>query len=196
MKEMKSEKENFILRINFNGKRISLKENQAKHFVKLGIESEKNEKAYEIFNFLAKRDGKTLLDFAKDLKEYKDTSLKQKYLEKVGEDEELANLLFESKNSLVNVNLLTDDGFEKVKENFPHIKQIEDLPSEVLVLSETADISLFDAYLRYIFSQQQKINNQRLVENQNKSNSTGSLKDNQTDYGFAIFNAMIKGINK
>ncbi|MBQ7129217.1 MAG: hypothetical protein IJO19_04450 [Clostridia bacterium] len=193
---MKTDKENFILRINFNGKRISLKENQAKHFVKLGINSEKNENAYGILEFLAKREGKTLEEFAKDLKEQSDKTLKNKYLEKVGEDEELANMLFETENQKVNLPVKSKDDFETVKEKFPQFKTPEDLPSEVVILSETNNITLFDAYLRYIFSQQEKIKQQKQAENQNKQNSAGSLKDNQTDYGFAIFNAMIKGINR
>ncbi len=196
MKEMNSQKENLILKIEVGGKKISLKENQLKHFAKLGIEAEKNKNAYKIFEFLAKRDGKTLENFAKDLKENSDKSLKTEFLEKVGEDEELANLLFESKNQKANFEIKIENDFEKVKENFPQFKSEEDLPSEVLILSQTANISLFDAYLRYNFLQQQKIKKQKLAENQNKQNSTGSLKDNQTDYGFAIFNAMIKGINK
>lgn len=188
--------ENFIFKINLDGKKISLKEKKAKYLLNLGINAEKHKNAYDIFKFLAEREGKTLEEFALKQKEKADLNLRAELSKKVNEDEELIEKLMSLENEKSKIKLKSDNGFSKVKKHFEEYRSINDLPDEVILCAETDNITLYDALLRYNFSQQQKIKEQIEAENKNKKHSAGSLKDNQTDYGFAVFSAMLKGTRK
>lgn len=193
---METENKNFILKITLNGKKISLKENKAKQLIKLGIKAEKYKNAYDIFAFLAEREGITLDEFALNLKEKADNSLREKFSEKLNGDEELIEKLIAFENEKAKTRPKCDNGFSSIQKYFSEYKSAEDLPDEVILIAETDNISLYDALLRYNFSQQQKIKEQLEAENKNKKHSAGSLKDTQTDYGFAVFSAMLKGTRK
>lgn len=193
---IETEDKNFILRINLNGKKINLKEKKAKYLINLGIKAEKHKNAYDIFKFLAEREGVTLEKFALNLKEKADSNLRAEFSQKVNCDEELVEKLMAFENEKAKTKPKKDDGFSTVKKQFPEYNSIEDLPDEVILCAETDNISLYDSLLRYNFSQQQKIKEQLESENKNKNHSAGSLKDSQTDYGFAVFSALLKGTRK
>ena len=186
-----------IIRINFGGKRLSFTQTGAKRFIKLGLKAEKYESVLSDLEFLAKRDNLSLDEFVKALKSHKDELFKSSILEKVNGDEELAQKLISYENSLIeNGRVEKSDELSEIREHFDEYKTYDDIPDEAIILSETKNISLFDAILRYLFFQSKQIEKEHQNREKNKQGAVGSLKTNEADYGLSYISAMMKAINK
>ena len=89
-----------------------------------------------------------------------------------------------------------EDQFSELSNSLPEYKKLEDVPKEVLDLSENEKISLFDAMLRYRFSEEQKIKAEKQTQKQNAESSAGSLKSSDLGYAENVYSALIRGIRK
>ena len=184
----------FVLNVSFGGKTISLSSSQAKKYALLGLEAEKHSEAIEILKNLAKSEGISPNEFMNKLKTERYNALKNSYLEKLGGDEALAEKLMQLEN-FVEPKTATKKAIDKITGNFAEYKSIDDLPDEVVLISELKGISLFDALLRYKFYERKKAEKEQQNRQKNFQNSVGSLKTNDVDYGLSYINAMLKGIN-
>lgn len=186
----------FVLDINFAGRKISLDKALAKKYALLGLKAEKYSLSLEILKLLAAREKKSPEEFMQDLKKEKDDALKSSLLEKVGGDEDLAEKLFNLENDSAGKFKTKKKGdFEEINEYFSNYKTADDLPDEVLILSELKGISLFDSLLRYKLLQHQKAEKEQKNREKNMQKGVGSLQTNDTDYGFSYISAMLRGIN-
>lgn len=186
-----------IIRINFGGKRLTLTNEKAKKFIKLGLKAEKYDSVLKDLEFLAKREKLSLDEFVKAIKSQKDELLSSSILEKVNGDEELAQKLIDYENSLAESDPQEkSDELAEVLEHFSEYKSYDDIPDEAIILSETKNISLFDALLRYLFFQSKLIEKEHQNREKNKQGAVGSLKTNEADYGLSYISAMMKAINK
>ena len=86
--------------------------------------------------------------------------------------------------------------FSEVEQAFPEYKTLEDVPAEVVALCEEKCISLFDAVLRYKFSEEQKIKAEQQKQKENTQSSAGSLKSSDMGYAENVYSALIRGIRK
>ncbi len=89
-----------------------------------------------------------------------------------------------------------EEQLKELSNSFPEYKTLEDVPKEVLDLSENEKISLFDAMLRYRFSEEQKINAEKQTQKQNTQSSAGSLKSSDMGYAENVYSALVRGIRK
>lgn len=186
-----------IIKINFGGKRLGFTYEKAKKFIKLGLKAEKYDSVLNDLEFLAKREKMTLDEFVKSLKSQKDELLTSSILEKVNGDEELAQKLISFENSLAKSDIENSkDELAEIHEHFDEYKSYDDIPDEAIILSETKNISLFDAILRYLFFQSKQIEKEHKNREKNKQGAVGSLKTNEADYGLSYISAMMKAINK
>lgn len=89
-----------------------------------------------------------------------------------------------------------EEQFSELERAFPEYKSLDDVPEEVINTSEGENISLFDAMLRYRFSQEQKIKAEQEKQKQNIQSSAGSLKSSDIGYAENIYSALVRGIRK
>lgn len=186
-----TEQKEFIVKIG--SKTIKFDEKQAKKYIRLGVEAEKYESVLSDLKVLSKRENLSVEEFVKSLKLKCDETLKTRLLEKVGGDEELAQKLM--KLELEEKPESEKDDFKQISEYFNEYKSYEDIPADALILSETKNISLFDAILRYLFFEAKKQEKEHENRQKNKQRAVGSLKTNEADYGLSYISAMLKAIN-
>lgn len=86
--------------------------------------------------------------------------------------------------------------FDILKQNFPEIQSADDIPKEAESISKKENIPIFDAYLRYLFFQNKRIEEEQKNREKNSMNTVGSLKSADADYGMSYINAMVKAIRK
>lgn len=189
---MEQTDKNFALKVKFGGKEISLSPTLAKKYSLAGLEAEKYQDAIDILKKLALKDGISPNEFMENLLLDRRNALKNSYLEKLNGDEVLAEKLMQLDNE---IKPKAKNKFEKISKIFSEYKTVKDLPDEVVLISELNNISLFDALLRYKFSELKKAENEELNRQKNYKSSVGSLKTNNVDYGYSYINALLKGIN-
>ena len=91
-------------------------------------------------------------------------------------------------------NKTDDSDFDVLKRNFPEFQSMEDVPKEAAQISEKENIPIFDAYLRYLFYQNKRIEEEQKNREKNSMKTVGSLKSADNDYGMSYINAMLKAI--
>ena len=185
--------EKSVFKVEIGKKTIKFDEAQAKKYIKLGLKAEKYQSVLEDLQVLSKRENLPVDEFVKSIKSQKEETLKQELLEKVNGDEKLVEQLMRLQDETTSNK--TKDDFELVSKHFKEFKTCEDIPTEALILSETKNISLFDAILRYLFFQSKQIEKEQKNRQKNKMRAVGSLKTNEVDYGLSYSSAMLKAIN-
>ncbi len=83
-----------------------------------------------------------------------------------------------------------------LKKYFPEYDSYENIPKEAKDISEKENIPIFDAYLRYRFFQDKKVEEEKKNREKNSEGAVGSLKTHDSDYGLSYINAMLKAIRK
>ena len=84
-------------------------------------------------------------------------------------------------------------GIEELRENFPEIKNTEDIPGSVLNAVKERGANLLDAYLRYRLSEDRQANEAKQKQQQNRETSVGS-KRRSNDTLNQINDEFIKGL--
>ncbi len=183
--------EKLELKVKIGEKTIKFDETKAKKFIKLGVKAEKYQSVLKDLEVLSKRENLSVDEFVRLIKAEKEGALKQRFLEKVNGDEELAQKLMD----LETEKTVEKDEFSIISEYFKEYKTYDDIPTDAIILSETKSISLFDAILRYLFFQSKLIEKEQENRRKNKTRAVGSLKTNEADYGLSYISAMLKAIN-
>lgn len=189
-----------ILPVKFNRKTYELNYDDAIKFAQMGMKYE-NMLPYVLrLKSIAKRDGFELKEFIDNICNEKDAVLKSELMQKVNNDEQLAEILF--KNICGDVDFSVDEGedspdiesdFLQIKDEFDMFKSVSDLPDEIKNTYFNEQISLYDAVLRYLYNEQKLKNKER--KNRNQNGNANYLPKIANDYNddSAVF-AMIKGI--
>ncbi len=186
-----TEKEKFKVKIGLQT--IGFDESQVEEYIKLGMKAEKHKSVFCTLQGLADRENLSVQEFVEKIKLQKDEALKSQLLEKVSGDEELAQKLFEMENQTKTQEKKTET--DLIFENFKEIKSLDDIPDEAKILSETKNISLFDALLRCLFFQSKQIEKEQKNREKNKQRAVGSLKTTGAECGLSYISAMLKAIN-
>lgn len=91
-------------------------------------------------------------------------------------------------------NVLSEvSGIEELKENFPEIKNTEDIPESVLMAVKERGGNLLDAYLRYRLSEERQANEAKQKQQQNREISVGSQRSSNDTLN-QINDEFIKGL--
>lgn len=144
--------ENLIpIKFNKEVKKISLEE--AATLAQKGMKYDIICKDYEALKALAAEDGKSVAEYLEGLKNARRESRRNELLQKCGGDTDLAEHFLNLEQA---VKKEAENDFNEIKEYFPAIKEIEQLPEEVVESSRLKGSSLLDEYLRYLLREKQK----------------------------------------
>ncbi len=164
-----------VIPIKFNKETIKLSFEEAQTLVQKGMKFDMIAADFEILKKLAKSKGKNVSEFILDLSaEYKEKRLAE-LCEKCGGDRDFAQHIIELESDCGE----ETRGFGELKENFPQIKTLEDLPESVIAAANIKGSLLLDEYLRYLHKEQTTL--KESIKKQTKVNESviGPFKSNK-----------------
>lgn len=167
-------KSDTLIPIKFNKevKKISLEE--AATLAQKGMKYDIISKDYETLKAIAAEDGKSVAEYLESLKNARRENRKNELLEKCGGDTDLAEHFLNLEQA---VKREAENDFNEVKKYFPDIKDMEQLPEEVLESSRLKGSSLLDEYLRYLLSEKVKQKAAEAETERADKKSMGSLQN-------------------
>lgn len=165
----KSESEIFIP-VKYNKQTVNLNLEKAQELAQKGMKFDAISRDYETLKELALAENKSVSEFVEEIKCKNFDKKKSELLEKCGGDEGFAEHIL----MLENKPYEDAKGIDEVKENFPEIKSIEDLPESVVENAKLKGTLLLDEYLRYRHSQDIAVKKSLLKQQQAVKSSTGS----------------------
>ena len=151
----------FLLPVKFNKQVLNLNLEKAQELAQKGMKFDLIAKDYEALKNLAKADNLSVGEYLMALERQKSNDRQNEILGKCGDDTEFAQYVLQLEKGK------TDEvkGFSELKENFPQIKGVEDLPESVVEAAKMKGTLLLDEYLRYLHTQdalmKKSIKNQR-----------------------------------
>ncbi len=156
--------------VKYNKQVFNLDICKAQELAQKGMKYEVISKDYDTLKEIASSEGKSVGEFLEQIKADKTALRENEILSKCGGDKDFAEhiiMLENAKNDRYK--------FSEVRENFPKIKSLEDLPQSVVESSKLKGTFLLDEYLRYLHKQQLAI--KQSVKNQldAEQSATGSL---------------------
>ncbi len=151
--------------VKFNKQVLNLELEKAQELAQKGMKFDLISKDYDALKKLAQAENKSVSDFLAALYSQKQTEHQNEILEKCGGDREFAEHILK----LEEADTEEIKGFLELKDNFPQIKDLEDLPESVVEAAKIKGTLLLDEYLRYLHCQdmaiKSSIKNQRDASN-------------------------------
>lgn len=185
-----TEKNGLKICVKFNKEMRELSMDEASALAQKGLKYDTVKDELERLKKIAASSGKNITDFITEMENQKKNAHKNDLLESCSGNEELVNRIIELEGNSVNDEIL---GFSELRNEFPNIKEISDVPSEVLEEIEIKGGNLFDAYLRYLHKQTRQATRYMEQKNKTEQSSVGS----QLGHGSTVSNAneeFIKGL--
>ena len=148
-----TEEKELLIPIKFNKevKNISLEE--ARALAQKGMKYDIIYKDYETLKELASEEGKSVAEYLESLKNARIESRRNELLAKCGGDTDMAEHFLKLEMAVKNE---TENDLNELREYFPAIKDIEQLPEEVVESSRLKGSSLLDDFLRYNLRENRK----------------------------------------
>ena len=157
--------------VKFNKQIINLDLQKAQELAQKGMKFDVISDDYTALKELAASDGKSVSEYISALKEHKMADYKNQILEKCGGNEELAEQILKlEKGDKEEVN-----GFSELKNSFPSITALEDLPESVVEAAKLKGTLLLDEYLRYLHLQDIAAKSSMKQQKEAKMSALGSL---------------------
>lgn len=185
-----TEKNDLKICVKFNKEMRELSMDEASALAQKGLKYDTVKDELERLKKIAASSGKNITDFITEMENQKKNAHKNDLLESCSGNEELVNRIIELEGNSVNDEIL---GFSELRNEFPNIKEIADVPGEVLEEIEIKGGNLFDAYLRYLHKQTRQATRYMEQKNKTEQSSVGS----QLGHGSTVSNAneeFIKGL--
>ncbi len=154
---------NIVIPVKFNKEIKELTLEEATLLAQKGMKLDLIAKELELLKNLSGQEGKSVPQFLQQLQLEKNEKLRESLMEKCSGDQELVEkiILLEHKApSQVS-------GFDEVKQYFPNIKSLEDLPEAVVEAAKLKGTFLLDEYLRYLLAQKKR--QEKSIKNQEKT---------------------------
>ncbi len=148
-KPMPNAENQIFIPVKFNKQVLNLDLEKAQELAQKGMKFDLIAKDYQALKDLAKEDGKSVGEYIGELISLKKAKRQSEILEKCGGDKEFAEHILKLKEG----NFEEDNGFLELKESFPNIKTLEDLPQSVVEAANLKGSLLLDEYLRYLHNQ-------------------------------------------
>lgn len=136
--------EEIFVPVKYNKEIKKLGLEDAARLAQKGLKFEAVAADYQNLKRIAARSGKSVSEFLCALEKDSRENRKKELLEKCGGNEEMADYILKLEKEPEN-----NMGFEELKEQFPDIKEISDLPRSVVENAEMKGTLLLDEYLRY-----------------------------------------------
>lgn len=163
--------ESIKIPIKFNKEIRQLDISEATTLAQKGMKFDLISDDYERLRHLAQKSGNSVSDFITKLQS-RETELRRKeILEECGGNEKIAERLMRAEEIP-----LATDGFEEVKAYFPQIKQISDLPQEVVEKATLTGENLLNCLLRHNLEAENRVRALKGEERAAAQASVGSLQ--------------------
>lgn len=188
--EPQEENKTPFISVKFNKETRDLTEEETRNLAQKGLKYEQIENEYTRFKTIAKEKGLSVEEYLNGIENETANARKALLLEQTGGNEELTDyiLSLESKRSP------KIREFEELKEMFPEIKEIGELPEEVIESSNLNGKNLLDSYLRYLLKEKKiKDKEKREIKAANKI-GIGSLKAGKSADGSALDREFINAL--
>lgn len=130
--------------VKYNKEIRNLELDKAAELAQKGLKFEAIADDYESLKRIAKEDGQSVSEFLNALENSRREDRKKELTEKCGGNEEMAEYVLGLEGNSGDGN-----GFEELKQEFPEIKDISDLPESVVENARLRGTLLLDEYLRY-----------------------------------------------
>ncbi len=139
--------------IEINGEVMDLSAERVTELLEKGLKFEIIEKDYETLKNLAAIDSKSVAEYLDNLQNARLETRKNELLEKCGGDVELTKHFLALEQA---VKKETENDLNEIKEFFPNINSLEQLPKSVRENSSIKGTKLLDEYLRYLLAEKKK----------------------------------------
>lgn len=152
--------------VKFNKEIKNLSINEASQLAQKGMKFDAVKDEYDTLKMLANKNGKSIAEFLRMLKENQYQQRREELAKKCGGDFSLAEHILSLEENDNRADVL---GFEELKKEFPHFKTLEELPVEVLENARLKGRMLLDEYLRFRLAEKKRIQlatkTQKIAEN-------------------------------
>lgn len=164
------EENEIIIPVKYNKVIRNLGIKEAASLAQKGMKYEVIQKDYEQLKELAQKENKSVPKFLSDLNEMQIENRKRELTEKCGGDSDFAEHILR----LESENFNNSNGFDELKNLFPEIKTLEDLPQKVLENSKIKGTLLLDEFLRYRALQEKREKSLKKSQEKAENLSIGS----------------------
>ncbi|MBQ3052303.1 MAG: hypothetical protein IJD55_01230 [Clostridia bacterium] len=164
------EENEIIIPVKYNKEIRNLGIKEAASLAQKGMKYEVIQKDYEQLKELAQKENKSVPKFLSDLNEMQIENRKRQLTEKCGGDSDFAEHILR----LESENFNNSNGFDELKNLFPEIKTLEDLPQKVLENSKIKGTLLLDEFLRYRALQEKREKSLKKSQEKAENLSIGS----------------------
>ena len=132
--------------VKFNKEIKNLTVSEAGNLAQKGMKFDMISSDYERIKVLAKENGIGVSEYLTALERQRNDDKIKSLTERCGGNEEIAKHIFELEKS---ASKGANNGFDELQENFPEIKELSDVPEEVLEKVNLKGTNLLDEFLRY-----------------------------------------------
>ncbi len=162
--------------VKFNKETKNLTAQEAATLAQKGMKFEMIENDFEKLRNLAQKSKMSVPAYITSLERKAADSRRDELLKECGGNEALADRVLELENLKPN-----DDGLDELREYFPTVKSLDDLPRAVVESARLKGENLLNAYLKFRFLKKRQKNDETLFVNAANSASIGSLKSPVTE---------------
>lgn len=157
--------------VKFNKEEKSLTAAEAATLAQKGMKFEIIENEFERLKSIAAKEGKSVPAFIDDLEKKHTAARRDEILAECAGNEALADHVLELENAKPQ-----SDGLSELKEYFPTVKSLDDLPRAVVESARLKGENLLNAYLRFRLIKKRQSEKEKLFEKAAENASIGSLK--------------------
>lgn len=161
-----SDNSEIIIPIKYNKEIINLSLERAQELAQKGMKFDMISEDYEALKELALKSNKNVSEYIAELKNNAALERLNEIIEKCGGDNEFAEHILKLENG----NNTDIRGFGELKECFPKITTIEDLPEIVVEAAKLKGTLLLDEYLRFLHKEKLAMNES--IKKQNLTNQS------------------------
>lgn len=171
--------------VKFNKEVKNITAEQAASLAQKGMKFEMIEDEFLKLRNLAAKSKMSVREYINHLENEQSAARREELLEECGGNEALADRVMELESGAPQ-----NDGLEELKEYFPTVKSLDDLPRAVVESARLKGENLLNSYLRFRFIKRRQKAEENLFESAAKNASIGSLKSPDT----AVTDTFIKAL--
>ncbi|MBR6902438.1 MAG: hypothetical protein IKN39_00940 [Clostridia bacterium] len=176
---------NATISVKFNKEIKNLTAIEAANLAQKGMKFELIENDFSKLKDLAGKHNLSVPEYIRVLENEQADKHRQELLDQCGGNEQLADRVLELENGQKN-----DDSLEELKEFFPTIKSIDDLPRAVVESARLKNESLLNSYLKYRIVKRRRQREEDLFERDTNNASIGSQKSTTVSGDDAFLRAL------
>lgn len=166
-----------VIPVKFNKEIKNLTIEEAAVLAQKGMKFDLISKDFDELKQISRKNGKSVAQFIEHLKNEEYSKRKEELLEKCSGDEELAEHILTLENS----QKADLKGFDEIKQYFPKIKALEQLPESVLENARLKGTLLLDEYLRYRLEEKKRLGEAISLQESNSFSSLGSQQNKKAE---------------